>query len=297
MPAFGRVATAMATPFTADGALDRDGAQVLATHLVDTHTETVVVCGTTGESPTLHGEEPWQLLGAVQDAVGDRAQVMMGVGTNDTVRTIAATRRATDDGADAVLVVTPYYNRPSQRALLRHFSEVAAATHLPVLLYDIPSRTGTEIALGTLVELSAIDNIVGVKDAVGDLAKTAEIVAGTRDAPGGFEVYCGADEINLPMLAVGAAGFVSVASHLAGPQLADMATTFDTDPAKAREIHLALLPLCRALFLEPSPGPLKAALTAWGLPAGPVRLPLVEALDDTRLAVLNALEAAGIHHS
>lgn len=296
MPVFGRVVTAMATPFSADGELDLDGAQRLADHLVTHGTDAVLLNGTTGESPTLHGDEPWDLLKAVREAVEGRGQVLIGTGTNDTAKTVAATERATVLGADGILVVTPYYNKPSQRQLVHHFTTVAAATDRPVLLYDIPGRTSREIALETLLELAAVDNIVGVKDAVADLAKTAEIVAGSRDAAGGFEVYCGADEVNLPMLAVGAAGFVSVAAHLAGERLADMARLFEHDPGKAREIHLSLLPLCRALFAEPSPGPLKAALNHLGLPAGPVRGPLLDALPETLNTLLEALDHAGIDH-
>lgn len=296
MPVFGRVVTAMATPFSADGELDLDGAQRLADHLVTHGTDAVLLNGTTGESPTLHGDEPWDLLKAVREAVEGRGKVLIGTGTNDTAKTVAATERATVLGADGILVVTPYYNKPSQRQLVHHFTTVAAATDRPVLLYDIPGRTSREIALETLLELAAVDNIVGVKDAVADLAKTAEIVAGSRDAAGGFEVYCGADEVNLPMLAVGAAGFVSVAAHLAGERLADMARLFEHDPGKAREIHLSLLPLCRALFAEPSPGPLKAALNHLGLPAGPVRGPLLDALPETLNTLLEALDHAGIDH-
>lgn len=294
MPVFGRLVTAMATPFTSELELDLDGAVKLAEHVVQHGTETVLLAGTTGESPTLHDDELWRMLAAVRAAVGDRAKVIVGTGTNDTSKTVAATSRAAEEGAHGILVVTPYYNKPSQRALFHHFTEVAAATDLPVLLYDIPGRTSREIELETLIRLSEIDNIVGVKDAVGDLAKTAEVVAGTQGAPGGFEVYCGADEINLPMLAVGAVGFVSVAAHLAGDQLADMANVFESDPTKAREIHQRLLPLCRALFLEPSPGPLKAALDHLGLPGGALRPPMIEAEDATREALVSALAHAGI---
>lgn len=294
MPVFGRLVTAMATPFTPELELDLDGAVRLAEHVVQHGTETVLLAGTTGESPTLHDDELWRMLGAVREAVGDRAKVIVGTGANDTAKTVAATSRAADEGADGVLAVTPYYNKPSQRALVHHFTEVAAATDLPVLLYDIPGRTSLEIELETLIRLSEIDNIVGVKDAVGDLAKTAEVVAGTQSAPVGFEVYCGADELNLPMLAVGAVGFVSVAAHLAGDQLADMARTFESDPTKAREIHQRLLPLCRALFLEPSPGPLKAALDHLGLPGGALRPPMIEAEDATREALVSALAHAGV---
>jgi 4-hydroxy-tetrahydrodipicolinate synthase len=294
VPVLGRVVTAMVTPFTASGDLDLDGARTMASHLVDHGTDTVLVVGTTGESPTLHGDEPWDLLAAVRDAVGDRAQVMMGTGSNDTRKSVATTARATDEGADAILVVTPYYNRPSQRALIEHFRAVAGATDLPVVLYDVPSRTSCEIGRDTAIALAEVDNIVALKDAAGNLTKTAEIVAGTAGAPGGFEVYCGADELNLPMLAVGAVGFVSVAAHLAGDELAAMAEVFESDPAKARHLHLSLLPLCRALFVEPSPAPLKGALNHLGLPAGPVRPPLVDAEPATVDMVLAAMASAGI---
>lgn len=294
MPTVGPIVTAMVTPFDEQGQLDLDGAQRLAAHLVEHGTDTVLVCGTTGESPTVADGERWDLLGAVREATSGRATVMVGTGSNATDRSVAATGRATEAGADAVLVVTPYYNRPDQRGLLAHFRAVAAATDRPVILYDIPSRTGREIARETLVELAEVGNIAGVKDAVGDLAKTAAVVADTAGAPGGFEVYCGSDDLNLPMLAVGAVGFVSVVSHLAGSELADMVRLFDSDPAKARELHLRLLPLCRALFLEPNPAPLKGALRALGLPAGPVRPPLADATDVTVRAVLDALEQAGI---
>lgn len=294
MPALGRVVTAMATPFTQEGRLDLDGAQQLAAHLVDHGTDTVLVGGTTGESPTLHGDELWDLTGAVQDAVGDRAKVMVGTGTNDTRKTIEATSRATELGADAILVVTPYYNKPSQRGLVAHFTDVARSTDKPILLYDIPGRTSREIALDTLVELSQVTNIIGVKDATADLAKAAQVVARTVDAPGGFEIYSGDDAVNLPLLAVGAAGFVSVASHLIGDALKDMAEVFESDPAKARELHLRSLPVWRWLFEEPNPAPLKGALARVGLPAGPVRRPLVDASRETVDALMDALEPFGV---
>lgn len=295
MAKLGRVVTAMATPFRDDGSLDLDGAQRLARHLVTHGTETVLVGGTTGESPTLRGGELWEVVAAVRQAVGDEARVMVGTGTNDTRRTVEATDRATDAGADAVLVVTPYYNRPDQRGLLAHFTTVARTTSLPVLLYDIPVRSGREIAFDTLVELAGVDNVMGVKDATGDVVKAARIVDATRDAPGGFEVYSGADELNLPLLAVGAAGFVSVSSHLIGDALQDLVTVFHSDPGKARELHARTLPLQRALFAEPSPAPLKGALGRLGLPGGPVRPPLAEASPAVVDAVLDALEpfAAG----
>lgn len=294
MPVVGPLVTAMATPFDADGELDLDGAQELASHLVDSGTDTVLLAGTTGEAPTLNASERWQLLKAVREAVEGRASVMVGSGTNVTSTSVRGAVEATEHGADALLVVTPYYNKPSQRGLLEHFTAVAGATDRPVILYNIPGRTAREIEVDTLVELSGVDNIAGVKDAVNHVGKTAEVVARTSGAPGGFEVFCGTDEFNLPMVSVGAAGLVSVASHLAGPDLADMLRIHPTDPAKAREVHLRLMPVYRALFLEPNPGPLKGALNALGLPAGPVRGPLVDAAPETVQAVLDALDHAGL---
>ncbi len=285
----GRVVTAMITPFTAAGELDLDGAGKLAEHLISTGSDTVLVNGTTGESPTLHDDEPWRLLRAVKEAVGDRGTVMVGTGANDTVKTVAATARAAEEGADAVLVVTPYYNRPSQGGLLRHFREVAAATSLPVVLYDIPSRTGREIELPTLLELARVPNIVGVKDATNDVGKAADLLAAVRDIDPMFSLWSGADEVNLPLLAVGGCGVVSVSAHLVGPEIAAMIAAFGTDPARARDLHHACLPVHRALFAEPSPAPLKGALNALGHPAGPVRGPLVDATEDTVAAVLAAL--------
>ncbi len=288
-PGVGRVVTAMATPFTEDGYLDTAGAVELAEHLIASGTDTVLVHGTTGESPTLHGEEPWELLRAVRDAVGDRANVMMGTGSNDTRTAIISTERATDEGADSVLVVTPYYNRPGQNGLLEHFRTVAGVTHLPMVLYDIPSRTGRAIDVATLAALAEVPNIVGVKDATGDLGKAADVLALTRGAPGGFENWSGADEVNLALLAIGGVGVISVAAHLVGPEIAEMIEVFATDPARARDLHLACMPVYRALFAESSPAPLKGALQAKGLPAGPVRAPLANATPEAVAALMAAL--------
>jgi len=289
--ALGRVVTALATPFLPDGGLDLEGAAVLARHVVGTGSQGLVLGGTTGESPTLRDGELWDLVAAVSEAVGPTARIIVGTGTNDTVRSAERTVRATEAGADGVLVVTPYYNRPSQAGLVAHFTAVASATDLPVLLYDIPSRTGREIDLDTLVTLSRVPNIVGVKDATGRADKAADVVRATRGAPGGFDVWSGSDELNLPLLSVGAVGVVSVAAHLAGPEVAELVAVHASDPVRARELHLACMPLHRALFLDPNPGPLKAALRARGLPAGPVRLPLVDAGDDVTARVLDALSA------
>jgi 4-hydroxy-tetrahydrodipicolinate synthase len=286
----GRVVTAMVTPFTAEGGLDLDGAAKLADHLVSNGTETVLVGGTTGESPTLHGEELWELYRAVREAIGDRGTVMVGTGSNDTSKSVAATERAEEEGADAVLVVTPYYNRPNQRGLAEYFRTIAGVTSLPVMLYDVPSRTGCTIDVQTHVELAGVRNIIGVKDATGNIGKAADIIAATQGADGGFVLWSGSDEMNLPLLSVGAVGVVSVSAHLVGPEIAAMIAALPDDPARARDLHVGCMRLHRSLFQEPSPAPLKGALNALGLPAGPLRPPLLEALPETVADVLSALE-------
>lgn len=292
MPLLGRVLTAMATPMQSDGSIDFDGVQTLASHLVDHGSDGIVVCGTTGESPTLSHRETLDLFRAVVQAVGDRAQVVAGCGKNDTAATVELTREASGLGVDAIMLVTPYYNKPSQRGLTNHFSRAAAATDLPVMLYNIPSRTACEIAPQTLLDLAGgVPNIRGVKDAVGDMAKAAWLAA---RKPDGFDIYSG-DDINfLPLLAVGGVGVVSVASHLVGDDLAQMVEAFPTDPGKALTIHLRLLPLFSALFVDTSPGPLKAALRMVGLPSGPVRPPLADADESVEKALAEALQHAGV---
>ncbi|MDX1509925.1 MAG: 4-hydroxy-tetrahydrodipicolinate synthase [Nitriliruptorales bacterium] len=294
MPVFGPVVTAMVTPFDQDGALDLDGAQRLADHLLANGSSTLLLVGTTGESPTLSGEEPWQLLDAVKQVATGRGTVMIGTGSNSTTRTVAATARATEEGVDGILLVTPYYNRPSQAGLIAHFTAAAAATDRPCVLYDIPGRTALEIASETLAELSVVPNIVGVKDAAGNLDKTARTIRETADAEGGFDVWCGDDALNLGMLEAGAVGFVSVSAHLCGNELDEMARLHPDEPAKAAAIHDRLLPLHRALFAHPSPGPVKGALNRLGLPSGPLRLPMVASPDEVVDDVLAALDAAGV---
>jgi len=289
----GQLVTAMATPFTSDGELDRDGAVTLTRHLIDTGTTTVLVNGTTGESPTLQGTESWELLALVKETAGTHATVMMGVGSNDTAKTIDTAKHARDAGADSLLVVSPYYNKPDQRGLLRHFTAVAEATSLPVVVYDIPGRTAAVLHVETLATLATIPHIVGVKDATGDVGKALDVAVATAGVEGGFALWSGADEVNLPLLSVGAFGVISVAAHLAGPLISEMIRVFPTNPARARELHLACMPLHRVLFAEPSPAPLKAGLTYRGLPAGPVRLPLAdasEAVTQRMIAVLDALK-------
>ena len=293
-PPLGRVLTALATPFHADGSLDLDGAQRLAAHCVDHGSDGLVVCGTTGESPTLSHDETLAMFRAVVEAVGGRASVVAGTGKNATAETVALTREAAATGVDGILVVTPYYNRPSQRGLTAHFEAVAAAAgDLPVILYNIPGRTAREITVATVVDLAErVDNIAGVKDAVGDLGKTSWVAART---PEDFVIYAGDDAATLPMLAVGGAGVISVSSHLAGEDFAEMIAAFPTDPARARAHHQRLLPLIGALMTtDPSPGPLKAALRLLGLPGGPVRAPLVDVDEHTLEVIEQALVAYGL---
>jgi 4-hydroxy-tetrahydrodipicolinate synthase len=292
VPSLGRVLTAMATPMRDDGSIDFDGARRLASHLVEHGNDGLVVCGTTGESPTLTHDETLDMFRTVVEAVGDRATVVAGCGKNDTAATVALTREASTLGVDAIMLVTPYYNRPSQRGLANHFTQAAAATDLPVMLYNIPSRSAVEIAPETVLQLATdVPNITSVKDAVGDLVKTAWLLA---RKPPDFAVYSGDDATFLPLLALGGTGVVSVAAHLVGDDMARMVEMFATDPAKAAEIHLRLLPVFTALFIDASPGPLKAGLRMVGLPAGPVRPPLADADDRVTAAVREALIAAGV---
>ncbi|CAN5125783.1 4-hydroxy-tetrahydrodipicolinate synthase [soil metagenome] len=290
--AFPALMTAMATPFDADGGLDLPAAQALAVHLVDHGSGGLVVAGTTGESPTLSDDEATALFTAVVDAVGDRATVLAGTGKNDTASTIRLTQKAQATGVDGIMLVSPYYNRPNQAGLDRHFRIAAASTDLPVMLYNIPIRTACEIDPQTLLNLAEdVDNVVAVKDAVGDMAKSAWLVA---RAPEGFGVFSGDDKNCLPLLAVGGVGLVSVAAHLVGDDLARMIEIYPTDPAAARQIHLRLLPIFEALFLEPSPAPLKAAMGALGLSSPHLRLPMVPIADATRTVLAGALADVGL---
>lgn len=294
MPRFGRVLTAMASPMHPDRSLDLDGAQRLAAHLVEHGSDGLVVCGTTGESPTLTHAETLDLFRAVVEAVGERATILAGTGKNDTAATVDLTREAAGLGVDGILSVTGYYNKPSQRGLEAHFRAVAAATDLPVMLYNVPSRTCNEIAPATILRLAEeVGTIVAVKDAVSDMVKAAWLSA---RAPEDFEIYSGDDANLLPLLSVGAVGVVSVASHLVGEDIAAMIEAFLRDPAKALAIHHRLLDLFTGLFVDTSPGPLKAALGLAGLPAGPVRPPLADADEDTVAVVRAALTKAGVAH-
>jgi 4-hydroxy-tetrahydrodipicolinate synthase len=287
---FGTVLTAMVTPFTRDGALDADGAAALATRLVEDGNDGLVVNGTTGESPTTSDEEKERLVRAVVEAVGDRAHVVAGVGTNDTAHTCELARQAEKAGAHALLVVTPYYSKPPQAGLRGHFETVADATGLPCMLYDIPGRSGTPISTETLLRLSEHERIVAVKDAKDDLAATSEVLANSDLA-----YYSGTDMLNLPLLAIGACGFVSVVGHLVARQLKELAEAyFDGDVLRAREIHQSLVPVYVGMFRTQGVITAKAALNALGLPAGPVRPPLCDATDAELATLRDDLAEVGI---
>jgi 4-hydroxy-tetrahydrodipicolinate synthase len=287
---FGRVLTAMVTPFADDGTIDLAGAQELAAHLVDRGAhDGLVVHGTTGESPTTSDAEQHAVLEAVIDAVGDRAVVVAGVGTNDTAHSIDLARQAERCGARGLLVVTPYYNKPPQEGLLRHFTSIADSTDLPVMLYDIPPRSVIPIEVETLVRAAAHPKIVAVKDAKGDLGALSWTLARTDLA-----YYSGEDMLNLPMLALGAVGVVSVVGHLVGPRLAELIAAVESgDLVKARAVNEAHLPVYTGIFRTQGVVMMvKAALRELGLPGGPVRPPLVDA-SPAQLARLREDLAAG----
>ncbi|MGH1392680.1 MAG: 4-hydroxy-tetrahydrodipicolinate synthase [Trichormus sp.] len=272
---FGRVLTAMITPFKADGSVNYALAAELAAHLAENGTDTLVVCGTTGESPTLTWEEEYQLFVEVLQAVAGKAKVIAGCGSNSTKEAIAATQKAAKIGVHGTLQVVPYYNKPPQAGLYQHFQAIAqACPDSPILLYNIPGRTGQNLSPETVVQLAAIDNIVGIKEASGNLDQASEI---RRLTPKEFQIYAGDDSLTLPLLAIGAKGVVSVASHLVGNQLQQMIQAFDAGQVEiAREIHLRFFPLFKALFLSTNPIPIKQALKLQGWEVGSTRLPLCD---------------------
>lgn len=290
MAAFGKLITAMVTPFRADLSLDTATAGRLATKLADEGSEGIVVSGTTGESATLSASEKLALLEAVLEAVGDRVAVIAGTGTNSTAQTMELTRAAEAAGAHGLLVVSPYYNRPPQEGLFRHFQAVAGSTSLPVMVYNVPGRTGQNMEAGTVLRLAQIPNITAVKEASGNLDQVTDII---RGAPQGFQVYSGDDKLLLALLALGAAGVVSVASHLVGRKLkALLERSAAGDPPGALSLHNALTPLFRALFITSNPIPLKHALRRTGFDCGGVRPPLVDVTQDEAAAIDRALTAA-----
>jgi 4-hydroxy-tetrahydrodipicolinate synthase len=272
---FGNVLTAMITPFDQEGKVNYALTEKLADHLVNSGTDTLVVCGTTGESPTLSWEEEFELFRVVRQTVIGRAKVMAGTGSNSTQEAISATQKAAALGLDGSLQVCPYYNKPPQEGLYAHFRAIAEASEMPIMLYNIPGRTGVNLAPETVAKLAEIPNIVAIKEASGSLDQVSAIRAVVRDD---FKIYCGDDSLTLPMLSVGAVGVVSVASHLVGPAIQAMIRAYGAgQPQKATEIHLKLFPLFRGLFWSANPLPLKACLELLGWDVNHCRLPLLPA--------------------
>jgi 4-hydroxy-tetrahydrodipicolinate synthase len=289
---FGAVLTAMATPFAEDGSLDLDGAQTLAAHLYDHGTDSIVVAGSTGESSTLSHAEKLDLFRAVVEVAKDKGQVVAGTGTYNTAETVELSREAAECGVDALLVVTPYYNKPPQRGLVAHYTKIAESTDLPIIPYNIPGRTATRIEHDTMCAIAEIPNIVAVKDSTGDLDAVSRLI---QEAPAGFEVYSGDDWAAFATACLGGVGVVSVAAHLVGDRIAQMLQlVFDGDVPSARKIHEELAPLFSVLFITSNPIPLKAGMRMVGLPAGDPRLPLLAATPDEEARIRRVLEDSGL---
>jgi 4-hydroxy-tetrahydrodipicolinate synthase len=289
---FGAVVTAMVTPFHQDHSLDLDGAQSLASHLLDHGSDALVVAGSTGESPTLSHREKLELFRAVIEVARGRGRVVCGTGTYNTAETLELSREAEEAGADGLLLVTPYYNKPPQRGLLEHFTMVANAVSIPIVAYNIPGRTGIRIEHDTLLAMAEVPNIVAVKDSTGDFQAISRLIS---EAPPDFEVYSGDDWATFGYVCLGACGVVSVASHLVGDRIRQLIDLIDSgDIPAARKIHEELTPLFNALFITSNPIPVKTALDLIGRPVGPPRLPLVPATNEERSRIEKALVDAGL---
>jgi len=293
---FGQILTAMVTPFDQNGEIDFNVTRTLVNHLIANGSDGLVVSGTTGESPTLTTEEKVELFKFVVEVVDGRVPVIAGTGSNNTRASISLTRLAEKAGVDGILLVVPYYNKPSQEGLYQHFKAIAGSTALPVMLYNIPGRSVINMSVETIVRLSKIPNIVSLKDASGNLDAMAEIISQT---PNHFTLYSGDDGLTLPALSIGGAGVISVASHIIGNEMQTMVQNFKNgNLQEAALLHRTLLPIFKALFAAPNPSPVKAALNMYGIPVGGVRLPLVPLNDaenkmlQETLQLLNVKEIA-----
>lgn len=288
MKTLGRLITAMVTPFDAKGDVDYAQANKLALALLDSGSDGLVVVGTTGESPTLLRTEEMRLFAGIKAAVGDRGAVIAGTGSNSTAEAVETTRQAEEIGVDACLLVVPYYNKPTQEGLYQHFKTIAESTSLRCILYNVPSRTVTNLAAETVIRLSQIDNIVGVKEASGNMEQITRIISGVRE---GFNVWSGNDSDTLPILALGGYGIISVASQLVGTQIRQMIDSFvGGDTVEAARIHRHLLPLVNSLFIVANPIPLKYALGQVGFNVGKPRLPLCEPDEKTAAIIRDTLK-------
>ncbi|MGB3757773.1 MAG: 4-hydroxy-tetrahydrodipicolinate synthase [Rivularia sp. (in: cyanobacteria)] len=291
---FGNVITAMVTPFKEDGSVNYDVAEKLAVHLAQNGTDTFIVCGTTGESPSMTWDEEYQLFKCVLQAVSGKAKVIAGCGSNSTKEAVAATQEAAKMGVHGSLQVVPYYNKPPQAGLYRHFQAIAEAVpELPLLLYNVPGRTGQNLQPQTVARLAEIDNIIGIKESTGNIDQASQM---RRLTPPEFQIYSGDDYMTLPLLSIGANGIVSVASHLVGLQLQQMIQAFkDGKVQAATDIHLKLFPLFKVLFATANPIPVKAALNLQGWDVGSTRLPLYEAESELTQQLETVLEELNLN--
>ncbi|MGG0449782.1 4-hydroxy-tetrahydrodipicolinate synthase [Priestia megaterium] len=290
---FGQVLTAMVTPFDQNGEIDFNATKTLVEHLITNGTDGLVVAGTTGESPTLTTEEKIELFKCVVEAAAGRVHVIAGTGSNNTQASMSLTKLAEETGVDGIMLVASYYNKPSQEGLYQHFKTIAESTSLPVMLYNIPGRSIVNISVETVVRLSEIPNVVSIKEASGNLDAMAEIISKT---PSDFTLYSGDDGLTIPVLAIGGAGVISVASHIIGNDMQEMINAFKNgDVQKAAATHRNLLPIMRALFIAPSPSPVKAALNLNGIQVGGVRLPMVPLSNKEQSALEKVLQASGIN--
>ncbi|PEA54524.1 4-hydroxy-tetrahydrodipicolinate synthase [Bacillus pseudomycoides] len=286
---FGTIATAMVTPFDKNGNIDFAKTTKLINYLIDNGTTSIVVGGTTGESPTLTCEEKVALYRHVVSVVDKRVPVIAGTGSNNTHASVELTKKAEEVGVDAIMLVAPYYNKPSQEGMYQHFKTIAESTKLPIMLYNVPGRSIVQISVDTVVRLSQIPNIIAIKDAGGDVLTMTEIIEKTDDD---FAVYSGDDGLTLPAMAIGAKGIVSVASHIIGNEMQDMIAAFQTGDMKtAQTLHQLLVRVTNALFMAPSPTPVKTALQIVGLDVGSVRLPLLPLTEEERTQLLEVIQS------
>ncbi|TQR20973.1 4-hydroxy-tetrahydrodipicolinate synthase [Psychrobacillus vulpis] len=277
----GHISTAMVTPFQKNGSIDFPATEKLIEHLLSTGTESLVVCGTTGESPTLSTDEKLELIQFVVEKVNGRVPVIAGTGSNNTAASIDLSQKAQALGVDAIMIVTPYYNKPNQRGMIAHFEAIASATSLPIVVYNIPGRSVVNLEPETIVALSKIPSIQIVKEASGNLDQMTKILANVDDD---FLVYSGDDSLTLPLLAIGGSGIISVASHVIGREMQEMIQAFHTgEYARAAKIHQLILPVMKGLFVHPNPVVVKYALSKVGVEVGSLRLPLVEMTEEEKL--------------
>jgi 4-hydroxy-tetrahydrodipicolinate synthase len=288
MKELGRLITAMVTPFDEEGKVNYEQAKKLALALLNSGSDGILVVGTTGESPTLIRDEELRLFSEVKSAVGERGTVIAGTGSNSTAEALATTKGAEQIGVDACLLVVPYYNKPTQEGLYQHFKTIAESTSLPCILYNVPSRTVTSLSADTTIKLSHIDNIIGIKEASGNLGQVAKIISDTGED---FLVWSGNDGDTLPILTLGGYGVISVASHLVGNQIKAMIDSFiNGKTGEAASIHRRLLPLINALFIVSNPIPVKYALNHVGFNVGKPRLPLTEPDEKSAAAIRDTLK-------